>query len=523
MGFFTNLKAAAKAAVGMRETASISPEVTEDNSVELLSGSAAISTINSIIKEALNGNLKRYNQLAEEMQRTDPHFRSVTQKRSMATRAMAITVEGGEGVKAAHRKTAQRWLDSGALQAALPSLAKGDLMGVCALEATWSHGREWLISNFELINAASLKPSKGVSNQFVFRGKTCNDPDVNPDPRYHFFYLPQFIPGAAVGSGLAMVCAKAWLLKQIALHDWGSFLHAYGKPMRLGKIPSNLKRNEKAISELKRAVQGLGKDGAAILTEDMTIEFVQQSLTGNGDAQEKFISLLDRQMSKAALGNDLTTDAGSSGGSYALGRVIGEDESDMLRAIASALSLFATGILKQIIIVNYGEQEAYPSILFSVEEPEDKAAVLANAGATLDNVAKAKALGVKVPVAPVYEALGIDVPVDQNEFLATSVDTPPMGLTASYKHGSGCQCSGCTGIRASGEEDPYVTKAEKLADQAWEELGSDFELINEDGEFSEQQFKAALKSMLGSDAFQKKLETTRAAERLAGMLDDGQS
>ena len=102
------------------------------------------------------------------------------------------------------------------------------------------------------------------------------------------------------------------MFKAFTQRDWSIFAQTYGQPLRLGKWAPGASEADK--DTLFRAVANIAGDCAAIIPESMSIEFVETGSVGSSvDLYERRADWLDRQISKAVLGQTTTTDAVSGG------------------------------------------------------------------------------------------------------------------------------------------------------------------------------------------------------------------
>ncbi len=129
---------------------------------------------------------------------------------------------------------------------------------------------------------------------------------------------------------------------------------------------------------------------------------------------ERLITYLDRQVSKAVLGQTLTTDQGSTG-SLAQAKVHDEVRADLMRADARALAATLTrDLIRPLMALNMPDAPT-PQFTLLVEEPEDMDALA-------DQIAKLVPLGMPVPQAWVREKWGIPEAVEGEPILG-----PPAG------------------------------------------------------------------------------------------------
>ncbi|MDL2275849.1 DUF935 domain-containing protein, partial [Desulfosarcina sp. OttesenSCG-928-G10] len=103
--------------------------------------------------------------------------------------------------------------------------------------------------------------------------------------------------------------------------------------------------------------------------------FIQAKLSGTVDVFSSLAEFCDSQMSKAILGQTLTSDAGING-SRALGQVHNEVRGDLTRADAKALGrTVSQQIIRPYIGYNFGWDAPMPKAAPIYEDPEDMEAV----------------------------------------------------------------------------------------------------------------------------------------------------
>jgi phage gp29-like protein len=140
-----------------------------------------------------------------------------------------------------------------------------------------------------------------------------------------------------------------------------TFAEIFGQPLRLGKYGAGA--TDAGKQSLLRAVANIGTDAAAIIPDSMLIEFTEARQTGSAELYERFCEYLDRQVSKAVLGQTLTTDLLRGAGSRAAAQVHDEVRRDILAADARRLGETLTrDLVRPIVDLNAGPQRRYPRV-----------------------------------------------------------------------------------------------------------------------------------------------------------------
>lgn len=212
-------------------------------------------------------------------------------------------------------------------------------------------------------------------------------------------------------AGVLRVIAWMYMFKNFDIKDWVAFCEVFGTPLRLGKYnPSASDDDKKALA---KALYDIGVDAAGIIPEGTEIEFIECNKTSSIEVYEKFARYCDEQISKAILGQTLTSDSG--GGSYAQSKTHNEVRMDLTKADARALaSTIRKGLIKPLVEFNFGSAKA-PYLVFNVEEEEDL-------NLTADIYKKLNEMGLEIPKVHIYKKFGIPEPEEGEDVLGTVHD-----------------------------------------------------------------------------------------------------
>lgn len=214
--------------------------------------------------------------------------------------------------------------------------------------------------------------------------------------------------GLSLRSGLARVASWNWMFKAYTERDWAIFTQTYGQPLRVGKWGAGASEADK--DTLFRAVSEIAGDCAAIIPDSMMIDFVESKNVGSStDHYESRADWLDKQMSKAVLGQTATTDAETGG--LGSGKEHREVQEDIETADACALSaIINRDLVRPFVDLEHGPQQNYPVLTIARPEPEDIAGLT-------DALTKVVPLGLRVGTKGLYKRLGIEEPSDEEEIL----------------------------------------------------------------------------------------------------------
>ena len=170
-------------------------------------------------------------------------------------------------------------------------------------------------------------------------------------------------------AGIMRIVSWMYLFKNYTVKDWVSFCEVYGMPLRIGKYDPGASEADK--QELLDAIVRIGSDAAGIIPETTMIEFKEANKTTSADIYEQLARYCDEQISKAILGQTLTSDSG--GGSYAQSKTHNEVRHDLTAADAKALAVtIRRDIIRPLVEYNFGADANVPFIRFNSDEEEDQ-------------------------------------------------------------------------------------------------------------------------------------------------------
>lgn len=390
-----------------------------------------------ILIQADGGDVLRQAELFEEMEEKDAHLGSQFAIRRQAVTGLDYEIQPdpkdpkGEDVAAfcAECLEALPAFDEN-LADMLDALAKGyslleilwDVSSSQAVPTTikWVHPKK-------VTFAGSLVP-RVLTEVDSSRGEELQ-------PWKWIFHRHKARSGYDTRAGIMRTCAWMYLFKNYTIKDWVTFSETYGQPLRLGKYSPSASETDKEA--LLQAVRAIGVEAAGIISRNTEIEFIEATRGSTLNVYESLANFCDAQMSKAILGQTLTSEAGGSKGqgSYGLGKVHNEVRMDLLKADAKALARTITQqLLRPMVGFNFGWERPVPQFRFLVQEPEDQKALAEVYGQLIDR-------GLDISQEHVSERFGIPLREGKERpFKAKAAATPPMpptpeGLKLALKAG----------------------------------------------------------------------------------------
>lgn len=383
------------------------------------------------ILDACNlGDMYAYLTLAEEMEERDPHYASVLGTRKRAISGITPTV-----ISASDSAEDIRLADAIRELIAFPEfikLIRGSLdalaKGFAVVEIIYHRADGF----FKVVDYRWRDPRFfvfDVADGYTLRLRDEQDPAFGvPLAPYKFVcHLPEIKCGLPIRSGLARMVAAAHMCKSYALADWMRFSEVFGLPLRVGKYQDTAK--EEDIRTLLNAVANIGSDAAAAIPDSMRIEFVSPGNSAGGPELFKGMAeWLDKQISKAVLGQTMTTDDGSS---LAQAQVHETVRQDIVESDAADLErTINRDLIIPYIHLNFGIQKAYPKFNIPIRRNEDlKLLVEALKGLV--------PMGLKIEQSVIRDKLNLPDPDEGAELLTAPANPSPVNREVAINRASG--------------------------------------------------------------------------------------
>ena len=326
----------------------------------------------SLLEAAAQGDHYAYLTLAEEMEEKDLHYAAQLGTRKRAVVRLPTDVDAASE-SAQDKKIAEAVRElvagdefRGLLEEQLDALGKGYSVN----EICWDRsGKLWIPEQYKWRDPHFFQFD--IVARSRIRVRDLKNPAFGlPLAPYKFIvHYPRLKCGIPLRGGLARLVAWSYLFKNFTLKDWVSFVEVFGMPLRLGRYDANTV-TEKDLSVLRSAVANIGSDAAAVLPKSMEIEF-QEAAKGTGGERlfEGLAIYLDKQVSKAILGQTMTADDGSS---QSQAKVHDEVRGDIRDADAMQLAdTLNRDLIRSFVDLNFGPQARYPKFKFITSEPDD--------------------------------------------------------------------------------------------------------------------------------------------------------
>lgn len=415
-----------------------------------------------IFRAADGGDVHEQMELFEEMEEKDPHLFSQLQTRKLAVAGLDWEVRAfsyeeqdrqvadfiGEQLKSIENLD-YIFIDM------LDAIGKG----VSVMEIEWDIDMSGanVIKNIEYVH-----PKKLIWNCLTDKMEICTNeyPSGMEIPENKFVvHKYKAKSGHTSRNGILRVVSWMYLFKNYDVKDWVAFCEVFGMPLRLGKYSAAASDNDK--KELMKALYSLGSDAAGIVPESTVIEFIESKKTTSVDIYEELARYCDEQISKAVLGQTLSSDSG--GGSYAQGKVHNEVRHDLMAADAKALAVTVRrDIIRPLVEYNFGYNVKIPFFAFDCKEAEDQKETAEVYKTLICDI------GLKIPESHVYKKFNIPQPETGEKIVnpkGRNLMQPPPSIEEMIEHTLKDE-----GRTEQGQMDSMAAEAVKHAEGAFREM-----------------------------------------------------
>jgi phage gp29-like protein len=362
----------------------------------------------SILKEADGGSLATAMQLFEEMEEKDAHLFAVANTRRLALTGLPWQVVSAADV---HEGIDRHSADQAAVY------CRGVLTQLDRFDDVLQHlslatGRNiavaelvWAVADgvFQPIDIVPVDFTRIVFDELDRpRLLTQDEPDegIALAPNKFIVHTPHSVTGHPQRGGLLRVTSMVYLAKNLALKDWMIFAEVFGMPVRIARYEPTATPEEKR--ELLDMLESLGSHAAGVFSRAVELQIIEANRGTSGPPFERLIEFLNREMSKAWLGQTLTTDVAGQKATFAASNVHEAVRQGVLADdMAKEARTIRRDLLGPLARLRFGPDVPIPCFRRKLRQP-------LSAGALSDVLdAAVNQLGLKVPAHWAHDALGI--------------------------------------------------------------------------------------------------------------------
>ena len=345
----------------------------------------------------------------DEIER-DCHAYAVLQKRKMAVVSFpweidpatdaALDIEAADGIRA--------MLEGLDIDTLTLDLLDAILKGYAVSEVEWS-AATWAPVTFHPRNQRRFVfDADGAPRLLTPNNQTMGEPLNELNFIVHRFGAKD---GNPYGLGLGSRLFWPTYFKRKGIAFWLAFAEKYGGPTMLGKYPSFTPKEEQET--LLEALSRASQETAIVVPLGSEVEMLEAAQGGSIDTYERLLAYMDEEISKAVLGETLTTKVGDTG-SFAASKTHNGVRMELIRADADLLSATLNKTLLTWLARLHYPNANPPRLWRRIEESADtkaeaeKDALVAGMGFELDEEYIQKKYGAGWAKKPGAGALGGD-------------------------------------------------------------------------------------------------------------------
>lgn len=434
----------------LADSASVIPNLPLWQQYRRIGGGLTPSDVSSILYQADAGYVWRLVDLANESRQKDGHLQSnlATREQALSTLPMSVRpfvprgaseprrrdVKVAEFVSAALTEATGEGEDYRGFADLVPHMQSAVFHGYASAETAWRRdGSDLRPAGFKLIPHRRFK-FRQRDGRLVWwdlmplQGGDDGVELLREYPGQFIQHQPRTNGDAPAREGLARLLVWCALFRNWDLADWLKLAELSWKPWRVGKYSKTAGKADR--ENLLALLEALTSNGVGIVRDDMQVDvhFPQGSGSSAAHNHKELAEFLGAEMSKAILGQTLTTEAGARG-ARALGEVHDQIRRDLRNADARAVAAtLRAHLVEPLVRLNFGDAVGVPEIVFETDDAVD-----------LDKfasaVVKLQSAGMRIPVAWAHDVAGVPLPgVDEDVLGEIDVDLteleeepPPSG------------------------------------------------------------------------------------------------
>lgn len=412
-----------------------------------------------IFREADEGNVRRQMELFEEIEEKDPHLFSQMQTRKLAVTGLDWEVQPfseSDQDKEISEFISQQLMGIENFDTILIDMLDALGKGIAILEIDWGVNASG--NNF-IQDIEYVHPKKLIWDSLTDELKVCtrDSPFGITFPENKFvIHKYKARSGHTSRAGILRVVAWMYLFKNYDVKDWVAFCEVFGMPLRLGMYDVSASEDDK--TQLMEAIISLGTDAAGMVPKNTEIKFIESQKTTSVEIYERLARYCDEQVSKAILGQTLTSDSG--GGSFAQSKTHNEVRHDLTVADAKALAVtIRQDIIRPLVEFNFGQGCNIPLFTFDCKEAEDQK----------ENMAIYRTLvcemGLEIPKSHIYQKFNIPKPEEGEDIL-----NPQMIRSVIPTDQQELSLKGTDGADEMNQIDQMTAIASKRAEPMYQEM-----------------------------------------------------
>lgn len=361
------------------------------NSIDFSAFSGYLPNPDPVLKKA-GKDMRVYREIL-----TDNHVGAVESIRKAGVESLEWEIDPGEAQSRQAKFVSDLFRDLDVSKMIGQALEAVDF-GYQPMEVMWKR-----VGQFDVPFAVEAKPPEwfhfSADGHLLLRTR---DNWIGEEVPPYKFLLPRHRPTYQNPYGLPL-CARAfwWVaFKKSGVKFWLLFAEKYGMPWPIGKVPPG--SDQEKIAHTREALVNMVQDACAVIDNDSSVEFLRDgSLGSSSDLYRDLAAFCNEEISKAWLGQTLTTQIGETGGAKAAAETHYKVMGHLVRRDQKMVEQAMNQLIRWVVELNFGPNTVMPK--FCMYEKEDVDKILA------ERDGKLYSLGVRFKPAYIAKTYGLDV------------------------------------------------------------------------------------------------------------------
>ncbi len=343
---------------------------TRQRSINFYSLSMFLPNPDPVLKK-LNKDITIYKELL-----TEPHVGACVLSRKAGVQSLEWGIDRGKA-RSGQSKIIEKHFNNLNIQKIISEILDADLFGYQPMEAMW-----YKDGNLILPDLISKPPEWFMfSQENILRFRSKGNFTYGEELPPYKFLCPTHQATYDNPYGVPSLSKVFWpvTFKKGGLQFWSVFTEKYGMPAVVGKIKRGATDDEKG--DLATDLDNMVQDAIFVIPDDSSIELLEAGGKGaSAQIYKELINLCNEEISKAILGQTLTTQIGDKG-SYAASQTHMGVRQDILDSDKKLVEETFNQLIKWIYEINFPSSGELP--VFSMWQEEDVDLELAQRDKTL--------------------------------------------------------------------------------------------------------------------------------------------
>jgi len=226
-------------------------------------------------------------------------------------------------------------------------------------------------------------------------------------------FTPRVLGSGPAREGLMHPLVWAALFRNWTIRDWMNLAELAWKPWRIGRYDKDEYASEADIQALYHALEFVTASGASLLpnTVELEVQWPGQKGSGHESAHERLCMFMAAEMSKAILGQTMTTDDGSSYSQAQVHWKVAVDRRDS--AARTIANVIRWQIVMRYLRLNYGADTPVPRVRLVANDVD-----LSQLAIVLQQLT---AIGLPIATSWIYKMFGMPAPKPGDEVVGNPI------------------------------------------------------------------------------------------------------